>query len=222
MRIVLATSNPHKVDELRLIFASESLVSVELVGLRDISGSPPEPAETGTTFIENAMIKAREYAAWAGVMCVADDSGIEIDALGGRPGVISSHYASDGRETGATREERDRANNARVMREMQGVPMEKRTARFVCRMVLAEPPGAGRGGSPADSRVLFVATGHFEGRIGEAGVVPRGENGFGYDPLLLVGPEYTRSAAELPAGEKHRVSHRGHAARAMAAFLRQM
>ncbi|MFA6045116.1 MAG: non-canonical purine NTP pyrophosphatase [Phycisphaerales bacterium] len=222
MRIVLATSNPHKIDELRHIFAAESLADIDLVGLKDIPGTPPDPAETGTTFVENATIKAREYAAWAGVMCLADDSGIEIDALNGRPGVISSHYATDGRETGATREERDQANNARVMREMQDVPPERRTARFVCRMVLAEPPAEGRGGSPAASRVLFVATGHFEGRIGEAGVVPRGEHGFGYDPLFLVPPQYSRSAAELPAEEKNRLSHRGYAARAMAAFLRQM
>lgn len=222
MRIVLATSNPHKIHELRHVFAGESLANLELVGFNDIPGTPPEPAETGTTFVENATIKAREYAAWAGLMCLADDSGIEIDALNGRPGVISSHYATDGRETGATREERDEANNARVMREMRGVPPERRTARFVCRMVLAEAPPTPRGGSPSECRVLFVATGHFEGRVAEAGAVPRGDKGFGYDPLFLVPPEFTRSAAQLPTDEKNRLSHRGHAARAMAAFLRQM
>lgn len=222
MRIVLATSNPHKIEELRHIFATESLADIELVGLQDISGTPPEPAETGATFVENATIKAREYAAWAGVMCLADDSGIEIDALGGRPGVISSHFATDGRETGVTREERDAANNARVMRELQGVPVENRAARFVCTMVLAQPDTSASGRATKAGRVLHIATGHFEGRIGEPGMVPRGANGFGYDPLFLVPPQFTRSAAELPASEKNRLSHRGHAARAMAAFLRGM
>lgn len=209
MRIVLATSNPHKIYELRQIFAAEALANIELIGLADIPRTPPEPAETGDTFIENATIKATQYAAWAGLHCLADDSGLEVDALHGKPGVISSHYATDGRETGASRAERDEANNARVMRELEGVSPARRTARFVCTMVLASP----------DARVLHVATGHFEGRIGEHGHVPRGNGGFGYDPLFMVGPDFTRTAAELPASEKHRLSHRGHAARAMAAYL---
>src|SRR5690606_10259410 len=118
----------------------------------------PEPPETGKTFEDNARIKALFYAERTGRVCLADDSGLEVDALGGAPGVISSHYATDGVETGASRAERDAANNARLLREMEHVPDEQRTARFVCVMVLAGP----------DGRVLATTRGTFEGRIGRA------------------------------------------------------
>ncbi len=209
VEIVLASGNPHKLEELSAIFGSLA-PGVRLAGLREASAgrSLPEPAEVGLTFEENARIKALEYAAATGRMCLADDSGLEIDALGGRPGVISSHYATDGRETGASRAERDAAINARVMRELAGVPAARRTARFVCVMVLAEP-----------GRVLATARGTFEGRIGEEGQVPRGEGGFGYDPLFLVGPGFDRTSAELSPTEKNERSHRGRAAAAMAGRL---
>lgn len=207
--IVIATGNPHKVDELRAIFAEQA---IPVVGLMDLPGGPDlrEPEETGRTFEENATIKARAYAAQTGRTCLADDSGLEIDALGGAPGVISSHYCTDGREMGMSREERDRLNNERVLRELEGVPDERRTARFVCVMVLAGPGGD-----------IFAATrGTFEGRIGRRGEVPRGAHGFGYDPLFLVAPEHRVTSAELAPAEKNRLSHRAAAARAMAEVLR--
>ncbi len=207
--IVLATSNPHKVEEMNAIFGS--LESGPLVRFLSLAQACPgitfrEPAETGDTFEDNATIKAVGYARQTGRVCLADDSGLEIDALGGRPGVISSHYATDGRETGIPREARDSANNQRVLRELLGVPDEARSARFVCVMVLAGP----------DGRVLATSRGTFEGRIGHS---LRGTGGFGYDPMFLVGPDYTRSSAELPPAEKNRLSHRGAAARQLAALL---
>lgn len=140
--IVLATGNPHKVEELRAIMGKAGL-GVPILGLSELPGHPfAEPRETGTTFEQNATIKALAYAEATGRWCLADDSGLEIDALDGRPGVISSHYCTDGREEGMDRPTRDRLNNERVLRELEGVPAEKRTARFVCVMVLARPSGA--------------------------------------------------------------------------------
>ncbi len=140
-KIVIATGNPHKVEELRRLLA---LPGVKFVGLKDLPDHEAlvEPEETGTTFEENATIKAISYAAQTGLPCLADDSGLEVDALGGAPGVISSHYCTDGRETGMSRAERDAANNARLMRELAGVAPEGRSARFVCVMVLAVPNAA--------------------------------------------------------------------------------
>lgn len=141
--ILIATSNQHKLDEFRAIFSQFGL---SVRGLHQIKPRDPaqssfhEPKEIGRTFLENATIKALSYAEQSGCVCIADDSGLEIDALGGRPGVISSHYSTDGVETGLTREQRDAANNARVLRELEGVPVERRTARFMCVMVLAAPP----------------------------------------------------------------------------------
>lgn len=210
--IVIATGNPHKVDELRTIFAR---VEIPVLGLRDLPGhgSLVEPTESGSTFAENAAIKARAYAAQTGRLCLADDSGLEIDALHGRPGVISSHYCTDGRDGGMARGERDRRNNERVLRELHGVPPPRRGARFVCVMCVA-----GAGGDPC--RIIFSARGIFEGRIGLSGDVPRGENGFGYDPLFLVAPDFARTSAELPPAEKNRLSHRARAAERVAEWLR--
>jgi XTP/dITP diphosphohydrolase len=212
--IVIATGNPHKVEELTAIFGELGLTGLRLLCLKDVAppGGLAEPAETGTTFEANATIKALAYSAALNRPCIADDSGLEVDALGGRPGVISSHYATDGRETGTTREERDGANNARVLRELEGVPASARSARFRCVMVLAAP---GRG-------VLAVASGAFEGRIGVPPDVPRGSHGFGYDPLFLVPPAYTGSSSELSPEAKNARSHRGEAARAMAGHLRSL
>lgn len=206
--IVLATANPHKVDELRAIFGG---AGVAVVGLRDLPDHDRfrEPEEHGRTFEQNATIKALSYAMQTGRVCLADDSGLEVDALGGRPGVVSSHYSTDGHETGLTRAQRDAANNARVLRELEGVPLDRRAARFVCVMVLASP-----------GRVMATARGTFEGRIGIPPAVPRGDHGFGYDPLFLVAE--SRTSAELPSDEKNRLSHRGAAARAMAAEIARL
>lgn len=210
--IVLATANPHKVGELRAIFAA---AGISVIGLNDLPPDelPPgglrEPEETGTTFQANATIKALSYAAQTGRACLADDSGIEIDALAlpdgtPRPGVISSHYSTDGRETGLTRAQRDAANNARVLRELEGLPPDRRAARFVCVMVLANP-----------ERVIATSRGTFEGRIGTPPRVPAGANGFGYDPLFLVAPDFARTGAELSSDQKNQLSHRARAAAAM-------
>ncbi|MBX3402455.1 MAG: hypothetical protein KF699_03485 [Phycisphaeraceae bacterium] len=247
--IVLATANPHKVAELRAIFAA---AGISVIGLNDLpreslpSDGLREPEETGTTFEANATIKALSYAAQTGRACLADDSGIEIDALARadgtpRPGVISSHYSTDGRETGMSRAERDAANNARVLRELEGVPPERRTARFVCVMVLAGPSqsgstksterdtkgtenaaaGAGRDACPTGCKVLATSRGTFEGRIGTPPQVPAGTNGFGYDPLFLVAPGFERTGAELSGEEKNRMSHRARAAAAMVDAIRR-
>lgn len=216
--VVIATGNPHKVDEMRELFAAARL-DLQLLSLIDAASGRPlhEPEETGTSFIENAQIKAISYAQQTGELCLADDSGLEIDALGGKPGVISSHYSTDGRETGMSRQERDRANNQRVLGELAGVPLEQRSARFVCVMCLAEPVGAD--GRPA---VIARARSVMEGRIGEPPRVPAGENGFGYDPLFLVAPSYEQTGAELTATAKNALSHRGAAARRMAEQMRAL
>lgn len=228
MRIAIATQNPHKVEEMRRIFADPALgltlLDLELVGLADLPGSPfPEPHESGTTFEQNATIKALAYAAATNMLCLADDSGLEIDALDGRPGVISSHYCTDGEERGMSRGERDQRNIDRVLAEMAGVPGSARSARFVCVMALAAP-----------GETLIRVRGTFEGRIGLApgqddgeramngfgAPVPRGSNGFGYDPIFLLPAPDTRTSAELSPVDKDARSHRGAAARLMAARMK--
>lgn len=232
--LILATGNPHKVDELRAIFAEVGGVAnatINVLGLTDLPfhAQLREPEEHGTTFEENARIKALSYATQiaslsnaecpmpsAAFLTLADDSGLEIDALDKRPGVISSHYSTDGRETGITRPERDAANNARVLRELESVPKEKRTARFVCCMCLARPEQPGESFAKA---ILHETRGTFEGRIGIPPRIPAGSNGFGYDPLFLVAPEYTHTGAELSSAAKNALSHRGAAARAMVEWI---
>jgi XTP/dITP diphosphohydrolase len=210
--IVLATGNPHKIEEMRAIFAAHGL---RVIGLTHVLGGPfEEPRETGTTFEENATIKALSYAEQTGKWCLADDSGLEVDALGGKPGVISSHYSTDGVETGLNREERDRANNERVLRELAGAPLEKRAARFVCVMVLAE--------GTTSSAVLAISRGTFEGRIGLPPNIPRGANGFGYDPIFLLPAPETRTSAELSPDEKNARSHRAMAAGDMARAIEKL
>ncbi|MEY2794726.1 MAG: hypothetical protein RIR10_442 [Planctomycetota bacterium] len=188
-KITIATSNPHKVDE---ISATLGLLGITCVGLArtDI----PEPDENGATFEENARIKAVAYARALGCMVLADDSGLEVDALGGAPGVHSARYAG----IGATREERDRANNAKLLAALEGVPDALRTARFVCVLSIAR----------ADGTIVAESRGTFDGVIGRA---PRGINGFGYDPLLIL--EDGRTSAELSSAEKNARSHRGNALR---------
>jgi len=214
--LVLATANPHKVEELRAI-----LVGVPIMGLEDLDPPPGgfrEPEEVGGTFEANATIKALSYAEQTGRWCLADDSGLEVDALGGSPGVISSHYFNDGRTDGPaegmSREERDRLNNERLLRELEGVPAERRDARFVCVIALAAPAGI-----DLPARLIHTVRGTFEGRIGLPGEVPRGEHGFGYDPLFLVKPERTHTSAELTPEAKNRLSHRGVAAQRMRDWL---
>ncbi len=204
--IVLATQNPGKISELQSLLQGSG---IDLIGLDSFNRDFSEPIEDGETFLDNATIKARAYAKATGMPCLADDSGLIVDALGGKPGVISSHYAFDGDEIGEaaslSREQRDELNCQRVLRELVGVADENRTARFTCTMVLADPSGT----------VLATTVGAFEGRIGQIGEVPRGEHGFGYDPLFLVAPGFERTSAQIEPSEKNAISHRGKAVKQM-------
>jgi XTP/dITP diphosphohydrolase len=189
-RLLLASANPGKLRELRAILRG---LPVALVGLADAgAGEPPEVAETGATFLDNALEKARAYAAWSGLAAVADDSGLEVDALGGAPGVHSARYAGEGAG--------DRANLDKLLAELAGVPPERRTARFRCAAVLVD-------------RDLgeWHAEGTWEGRLLEG---PRGTGGFGYDPVFV--PDgWDRTSAEVDPATKDAASHRGRAFRAL-------
>jgi XTP/dITP diphosphohydrolase len=197
-QILFATTNPHKTNEVRAILAP---LGIDVLSLDSLESVPEEPEETEETFAGNARLKARYYAQATGVESLAEDSGLEVDALFGAPGVHSARYAG----TSGTRADRDRANNEKLLRELARVPDAPRTARFVCALCLAAPDGT----------VLEETTGAYEGEITDA---PRGQNGFGYDPLLFL-PDVGRTSAELPPVEKNARSHRGKAVRALAALL---
>ena len=199
MQLLFATSNPHKVEEVAAILAP---MGIDVVGFGAMESKIPEPVEDGTTFQANARIKAVYYAKALGRMCLADDSGLEVDALGSAPGVHSARYAGvDGQ-----RAQRDGANNEKLLAELQGVPAEKRTARFVCAMCLVD----------GDGSILAETRGTFQGIITTE---PRGENGFGYDPLLYL-PDVGCTSAELSPQQKNARSHRGVASREMAKHLK--
>lgn len=196
--LLFATTNPHKVAEVRALLAP---LGFEVTSLDALSALPPEPVEDADTFAGNARLKARAYAEGTGLPCLAEDSGLEVDALDGAPGVHSARYSG----TGGPRVDRDRANNEKLLKALAGVPRERRTARFVCAMCLAEPDGT----------VVAESSGTYGGIVAEE---PRGENGFGYDPLLYL-PDVGRTSAELSSDEKNARSHRGKAARALAVLL---
>ena len=199
LRLVVATSNPHKIEEIAAVLAPWGF---RVLGLADAGGADlEEPDETGATFAENARIKAVAYAQALGVPCLADDSGLEVDALGGEPGVRSARWSG----VGGDRATRDAANNRKLIERIAAVPSRERTARFVCAMCLAAPDGT----------VLAESRGTFEGVVVET---PRGTNGFGYDPHLFL-PDEGRTSAELSPEEKNARSHRGAATRAIAAIL---
>ena len=198
-RVVVATSNPHKIEEIEAVLAPRGF---EVLGLAEAGGADlEEPDEDGATFEENARIKAVAYARAIGVPCLADDSGLEVDALGGEPGVRSARWSG----VEGDRAARDSANNRKLVERIAGVPEPERTARFVCAMCLAAPDGS----------ILAESRGTFEGLVIEA---PRGSNGFGYDPHLLL-PDEGRTSAELSPEEKNARSHRGAATRAIAELL---
>ena len=185
-RIVLATGNAGKLKEIREIFSG---IDVGIVAQSDFD--TPEAIEDGLSFVENAIIKARNAAAHTGLPALSDDSGIEVDALNGEPGIHSARYAGN-----------DESNIQRLLRELDGLPDSKRTARFQCVMVYLRH---------ANDPVPVIAQGAWEGRILQA---PQGEGGFGYDPVFYV-PERGCSAAELSSEEKNTLSHRGKALRHM-------
>lgn len=207
MRLLLATRNQKKLVELhRILAASPSLMAVELVGLDDVP-SYPEAPETGLTFAENALLKAREGVKYTGLPTVADDSGLSVDALSGMPGVLSARWS--GRFGAAAPQGKDRANLELVLDQVGDVPDAKLGAAFVCAAALVLP-----GGTSSDSREHLVS-GTMRGRLLRA---PRGEGGFGYDPIF-VADGHTRSNAELSNEEKDAISHRGQAFRALAAVI---
>lgn len=189
-RIAIASRNPHKIAEVRRICATWP---VEWLTDGD---AWPDVDETGDTFLDNALLKATAIAAEVGIPALADDSGIEVDALGGAPGVRSARYAGE--------RPSDADNRAALLRALAGVPRMGRTARFHCVVVLAFPDGA-----------TVHADGSCEGTVLTA---ERGEGGFGYDPLF-VPAGWDRTMAELPPEEKDRIGHRGRALRALRAAL---
>ncbi len=198
--LVIATNNPGKLREFEHLLGGSGF---ELVTPAQL-GVECSPQETGSTFEENATIKAVAAMRATGRIALADDSGLEVDHLGGRPGIFSARYAGrDRTDPSLTDEERCDA----VLAEMEGVPDERRTARFRCVIAIATP----------DGEVLTV-DGIFEGRIGHE---RRGEQGFGYDPIFVV-PECGCTSAELPGEEKNAMSHRGRAARKARELLRRM
>lgn len=192
MRIVLATTNAHKLDEIRAILAGSDL---HLVGL-DTWPDLPEPPETGDTFEDNALQKARFVAEATGLPALADDSGLEVESLGGAPGVRSKRYTPEATAS---------SNNARLIQALAGV--EDRRARFCCALALVAGPASA------------VATGRCEGTIAHQ---PRGQGGFGYDPLFLPLETPGRSMAELSPEEKNRISHRGRALEHLPRLLREL
>lgn len=191
--LLLATSNNHKLQEYRTIFSGLPFRLLSLSAIR----LEMDVEETGTTFAENAELKAFAYAKASGLLSLADDSGLEIDALNGAPGIYSARFAG----VTATYEERFRL----ILEQLHGLPPEQRTARFQCAITIAEPTGYFR-----------TVEGTMEGIIAEA---PRGYNGFGYDPIFIV-PALGKTNAELPPEQKNRISHRGRAAQLATALLR--
>lgn len=178
VRLVIATANPGKLREFRALLADLPLEAVPAEGM-------PEVEESGRTFAENAVLKARAAAAWSGEWALADDSGLEVDALGGAPGVHSNRFAGEG-TTEAQR-------NRRLLELLADTPPARRTARYRAAVAIAAPDGR-----------VWVHEGACEGLIQEE---PRGEGGFGYDPHFLV-PEHGLTMAELPPETKNRLSHR--------------
>src|SRR5258706_7911139 len=205
-RLLIATHSAHKLAELRELLRLEH---DELVSLDDL-GIPDEPDETGETFETNARIKARFGARRTGLPALADDSGLEVDALGGRPGVRTRRYAGP--------DATDADNNAKLLGELEGLPPEQRAARYVCVLAFAMPPAADDPGGP-----LRIATrrGTTRGRIATE---PRGAAGFGYDPIFEPVRERAggRTFGQYSQAEKDAISHRGRAARRIVPVLRHL
>jgi XTP/dITP diphosphohydrolase len=203
-RILVATTNPGKVAEIRAMLGRPG-GRVQWVGLADFK-EIVEIEEDGQTFAENACKKALGYAKATGLWTIADDSGLVIGALGGQPGVKSARFAGE-RPKGTDRKLIDRRNIAKVLKLLEGVPRDKRTARFVCCLCLAGP-----------EKVLVETEGALEGLIIDK---EAGENGFGYDPVFFV-PQLNKTVAQLAAEEKNAISHRGNALRKLKPLLERL
>ncbi|NMB16742.1 MAG: XTP/dITP diphosphatase [Firmicutes bacterium] len=193
--MVVASRNEHKINEIQAILAGQAW---RVLTAHDFPGFP-EVVEDGFTLEANALKKAKEIAAFTGYPALADDTGLEVDALGGKPGVYSARFAG----AHATYED----NNRKLLRLLEGIPPEKRTARFRCVIAIAEPDGS-----------THLVEGKCEGLIG---FTVKGEGGFGYDPLFIV-DGLGKTFAELSPEEKNRVSHRGRALRLAARLLKEL
>lgn len=191
-RMIFATGNENKMVEIREILGD---LPLEILSMKQ-AGIRADIEENGTSFEENALIKAREVCRLAGEMVLADDSGLEIDYLNGKPGIYSARYMGENTSY--------RVKNKNLMERLEGVPDEKRTARFVCAIAAVFPDGK-----------ELVVRGTVEGIIGYE---ERGENGFGYDPIFYL-PKRGLTTAELPPEEKNSISHRGNALRKMKELL---
>lgn len=208
--LLIATGNAGKLREYAGLLRDAPYRAVSLAE----AGVAHEVAETGATFAENAWLKASEYAALSGMLTLADDSGLEVDALGGAPGVYSARYGGD-----ACRNDGERVGL--LLRNLRGVPWRRRTARFRCVINVARPgvarPGPAAGGD-GGAELLASVVGAVSGMIQYA---PRGDDGFGYDPVFYL-PSFGKTVAELSLEDKNRISHRGSAAaRAIAALIRR-
>jgi len=196
LKLLIATNNAHKIEEFKEIFAD---LPMEITFPRQ-EGVDLDPEETGETFAENAIIKATAFAQVTGLTTLADDSGLEVDALGGEPGVYSARYGDTPKDAHQQRYEL-------VLEKMRAVSDDARTARFRCALAIVTP-----------KMVIDVVDGVVEGRIAHK---PAGENGFGYDPIFFV-PDFGMTMAQLSSNEKHRISHRGKAARAALPVLQTL
>jgi len=205
-RLLVATRSSHKLRELRELL--EVAADVELVSPDDV-GIEGEPDETGATFETNAAIKARYYAVRSGLPTLADDSGLEVDALGGAPGVYTRRYSGP--------DATDESNNAKLLRELDGLPGDRRGGRYVCVLALALPGEAG----PRGGLKLVLRRGTCRGRIATAA---RGDGGFGYDPIFepWSEPPGGKTLGEWTAAQKHAISHRSRAAARMRPTLRDL
>ncbi len=192
--IVLASTNPGKLKELREMLTGKGITIHGLNEFADI----PEAPETGSTFAENARQKALWYSQRLQATVLADDSGLEVDALNGKPGIYSARYA------GVEGKDRDQANNRKLIANLTNIPQQQRTARFRCAICLATP-----------KNIRFEADGVLEGLIIDT---PCGSNGFGYDPIVYL-PDHEKTVAELTSDLKNAISHRGNALIKLMAYL---
>lgn len=191
--VVLASRNEGKLAEMQELL---SPLGWRLRPISDFGGESPD--ESGQSFVENALIKARYAALVSGLPAIADDSGLEVDALDGKPGVLSARYAGEGAS--------DTDNNQKLLRELKGVPDDRRGARFYCVMVYLRS---------AEDATPVIAQGQWRGLIGHN---PKGSNGFGYDPLFIV-PDQKCTSAEMSSALKNKLSHRGKTAKHLYSLL---
>ncbi len=196
-KVVIASRNEHKIDEMRRIL-NEAGLSLDLVGIREFPDLP-DVDETGTTFAENALLKAREICAFTGLPAIADDSGLCVDALGGMPGIFSARWAGT--------HGNDLANLQLLLAQISHVAPDRRTASFRCAAAIVMPSGAEE-----------VVEGIMAGRLIDT---PRGTNGFGYDPIFIA-EGYSITTAEMDSASKDAISHRGRAIAALAPTLAQL